>query len=86
MRRIVLDTNCLLMALPSRSPYHRVWTDFLSGTLAFCVSTEILNEYEEIIGKQSSPTLAEAVIQALINRPNLIKVEPTYFFHLIEAH
>ena len=39
MRRIVLDTNCLLMALPSRSPYHRVWTDFLSGTLEFCVST-----------------------------------------------
>ena len=29
--------------------------------------------------------LAEAVIQALLNRPNLIKVEPTYFFHLIEA-
>jgi predicted nucleic acid-binding protein len=22
MRRIVLDTNCLLQALPSRSPYH----------------------------------------------------------------
>ena len=85
MRRIVLDTNCLLMALPSRSPYHRVWTDFLSSTLEFCVSTEILNEYEELIGKQSSPALAEAVIQALINRPNLIKVEPTYFFHLIEA-
>ena len=84
MRRIVLDTNCLLMALPSRSPYHRVWTDFLSGA-QFCVSTEILNEYEEIIGKQSSPVLAEAVIQALINRPNLVKVEPTYFFHLIEA-
>ena len=85
MRRIVLDTNCLLMALPSRSQYHRVWTDFLAGTLEFCVSTEILNEYEEIIGKQSSPALAEAVIQALINRPNLVRVEPTYFFHLIEA-
>ncbi|MBR0246360.1 MAG: putative toxin-antitoxin system toxin component, PIN family [Bacteroidales bacterium] len=85
MRRIVLDTNCLLMALPSQSPYHRIWTDFLSGALEFCVSTEILNEYEEIIGKHSSPVLAEAVIQALINRPNLVKVEPTYFFHLIEA-
>lgn len=85
MRRIVLDTNCLLMALPSRSPYHRVWTDFLNGSLEVCVSTDILNEYEEILTKQSSPELAQAVIQALINLPNLIKVEPTYFFHLIEA-
>ena len=27
MRYIVLDTNCLLQALPSKSPYHKIWTD-----------------------------------------------------------
>lgn len=31
MRRIVLDTNCLLQALPTRSPYHKIWTDVLAG-------------------------------------------------------
>lgn len=41
MRRIVLDTNCLLMLLPSRSIYHSVWKGFLDGTIEFCVSTEI---------------------------------------------
>lgn len=25
MRKIVLDTNCLLATLPSKSPYHKVW-------------------------------------------------------------
>lgn len=85
MRRIVLDTNCLLMTLPSRSPYHRIWTDILEGQMELCVSTEILNEYEEILSQHSSLELAQSVIQALLNRPNVIKVTPTFFFNLIVA-
>ena len=42
MRRIVLDTNCLLMCVSSKSPYHKVWTEFVEGKVAWCVSTEIL--------------------------------------------
>lgn len=49
MRRIVIDTNCLIAILPSKSPYHKVWTDFLEQQLEICVSNEILMEYEEII-------------------------------------
>ncbi|MBQ6379655.1 MAG: hypothetical protein IJJ56_12830 [Prevotella sp.] len=43
MRRVVLDThsnlfacqskNCLLQALPSRSPYHKIWTEVLAGRI-----------------------------------------------------
>ena len=85
MRRIVLDTNCLLMTLPSKSPYHRIWTDILDGTIELCVSSEILNEYEEILASHSSALLAHSVVQALLNRANVIKVVPTYFFNLIES-
>ena len=85
MRRIVLDTNCLLMLLPSHSIYHSVWQGFINGTIEFCVSTEILLEYEEILAANVSPYMADIVIQALINRPNLIRVEPTWRWHLIEA-
>ena len=53
MRRIVLDTNCLLQALPSCSPYHKVWTEILAGHVCLCVNTEILNEYEEIIAQST---------------------------------
>ncbi len=28
MRKIVLDTNCLLMSLPRISPYRKIWDDF----------------------------------------------------------
>ena len=85
MRRIVLDTNCLLMTLPSKSRYHRIWTEILDGQIELCVSTEILNEYEEILSQHSSSELAQSVIQALLNRPNVIKVTPTFFFNLIVA-
>jgi predicted nucleic acid-binding protein len=42
MRRVVLDTNCLLQALPSRSPYHKIWTEILAGRISLCVNTDIL--------------------------------------------
>ena len=83
MRRIVIDTNCLIVILPSKSPYHKVWTDFLEQQLEICVSNEILMEYEEIISEKTSPAFAEAIIKTLINKPNFIRVYPTWRFGYI---
>lgn len=47
MRKIVLDTNYLLMALPRISPYHAVWQMFLEGRITLCVTNNILLEYLE---------------------------------------
>lgn len=44
MRHVVLDTNALIQALPTRSRYHKVWTDFLAGKYCLCVSNEILTD------------------------------------------
>ena len=85
MRRIVIDTNCLIVILPSKSPYHKVWTDFLEQQLEICVSNEILMEYEEIISEKTSPAFAEAIIKTLINKPNFIRVYPTWRFGYIVA-
>lgn len=43
MRYVVLDTNALIQALPTKSPYHRIWTDFLGGKYRLRVSNEILS-------------------------------------------
>lgn len=83
MRRVVIDTNCLLAILPTRSPYHQVWTDFLEGRLEFCVSTEVLFEYEEILSVKTSSYFADLIIKTLINRTNLVRVNPTWHFNLI---
>ena len=84
-RRIVIDTNCLLAVLPSRSPYHIVWTDFIEGKLEFCVSNEILSEYEEILSEKTEPAFAESIIKTIINKKSLIRIAPTWHFGLIEA-
>ncbi len=83
MRRICLDTNCLLMCLPSKSPYHAIWSDFLEGHLGICVSSEILFEYEEIISQKISSRFASILLESLINRPNLVRINPTWRFNLI---
>lgn len=40
--RLVLDTNCLIQIVPSRSRYHEVWRMFERGEHILCVSNEIL--------------------------------------------
>lgn len=65
MRHIVLDTNCLLQALPTRSPYHQIWTDVMSGKISLCINTEILNEYEEILAEKTTKDIARNVVEAI---------------------
>ena len=69
MRYIVLDTNCLLQALPSKSPYHKVWTDVLDGKISLCVNTDILEEYDEILSRKATPEIARNIVEAIANLP-----------------
>ena len=47
------------------------------------MSNEILMEYEEILSEKTTPYFADAIIQALLNRKNLVRVSPTWRFNLI---
>ena len=49
MRRIILDTNCLISSLSRRGKYFNVWRGLQDGKFTLCVSTDILDEYQEII-------------------------------------
>ena len=83
MRYVVLDTNCLIQILPTRSHYHQIWTDFLSGKFWLCVSNEILSEYEEILGRLASPMVAHNVVEAIARHPRTLFRESYYRFHLL---
>ena len=85
MRTIVLDTNCLLAILPTRSPYHIVWEQLLRGSISLCVTTDILAEYDEILRRRVPLEIAENAIQAILNLPGLLLVNPTFFWHLIQT-
>ena len=83
MRYVVLDTNALIQALPTRSRYHKIWTDFLAGSFCLCVSNEILAEYEEILSLHASPEVAHNVVEAIARHPKTIYRESYYRFHLL---
>lgn len=85
MRRIVLDTNCLLMSIPKRSPYRMVWDAFLSGQFILCVTNEILEEYHEIIAQKTNSTIANNVVSTILNQFNTELITPYYHFELIQA-
>ncbi|MBR1547142.1 MAG: putative toxin-antitoxin system toxin component, PIN family [Prevotella sp.] len=83
MRYVVLDTNALIQALPTRSRYHKIWTDFLAGRYRLCVSNEILTEYEEILSQHASPEIAHNVVEAIARHPQTFYRESYYHFHLL---
>ena len=83
MRHVVLDTNCLIQALPTRSQYHQVWTDFLAGKYILCVSNEILTEYEEILAQHTSSEVAHNVVEAIARHPQTLYRESYFRFHLL---
>jgi len=85
MQRIVLDTNCLIMSISARRSYHRVWKAFLDGAYTLCISNEIVEEYHEVIAKNINLRVADAVIFAILNRRNVLRLSPHYHFRLIEA-
>ena len=82
---IVLDTNCLLMALSRRSRYYPVWRDFVAGKYTLCVTTEILSEYEEILTRKVGSQIASNIIQAIMDLPNTKMLQVYYHLHLIAA-
>ena len=83
MRYVVLDTNVLIQALPTKSRYHRIWTDFLEGRYILCVSNEILMEYEEILSIHSSVEVAHHVVEAIARHPRTFFRESFFHFHLL---
>lgn len=85
MKRVVLDTNCLLASLSSRSENFRVWRALHEGVYTLCVSNEILSEYEEIIARKANKTVAENVINALVDSDYVEFVDPQFHLGLIEA-
>ena len=83
MRNIVLDTNCLLICIPTKSKFHAVWNAFLNEEIALCVSNEILNEYEEVLALKTSPQFSKLVIHKILNNNNTILVSPYFRFGFI---
>lgn len=83
MSRLVIDTNCLIQCISKRSRYHDVWLSLLDGRSNLCVSNEIIEEYEEILGRNVTPRFASLAVEVIINSPYTIFITPFFKFRAI---
>ena len=82
-RSIVLDTNCLLQIISRRSKNHSLWESFLAGEYCLCYTTEILEEYEEILCQKTNPVVASMLIEIICQAPNARRIDARFRWNLI---
>jgi putative PIN family toxin of toxin-antitoxin system len=81
--KIVLDTNCLVVSLPTTSPFYCLWQAFRNKQITLCLSTDILNEYNEVLIRFLPHQFVNDVINELLLSPNVMKVNNYYRWNLI---
>lgn len=83
--RVVIDTNVLLVSISRKSRHHPIFKAILDGKIELCISNAILDEYEEIISQQWSPTVAQSTVEVLLKSPFVSRFDPHYNWTLIKA-
>jgi putative PIN family toxin of toxin-antitoxin system len=84
MIRIVLDTNVLVASISQQSPFHWVWRAFVQGKYKLCITTDILNEYAEIIERYFSVIDAEYTLNQIMLHQNTVQIIRYYEWNVIE--
>lgn len=83
--KIVLDTNILLVSISPSSMYRWVFDGFLDESYTLCVTTDILMEYEEILGNHMNAEFATIILQIIENAPNVEFITRYFQWNLITA-
>jgi uncharacterized protein len=81
--RVVVDTNCLIASIPRFGTGYWLYLAFRDKAFTWIVSTEILNEYFEILSSFYSVKTAENVMTALFSSSNVEFTEPNFIYNLI---
>jgi predicted nucleic acid-binding protein len=83
--RIVLDTNCLLPAIFEKSPYYWVWEAFCENQFILCCSTDIIQEYEELLSDFIVTNDRHFNVLKEIGFPPINVIDIEYFKNLVNA-
>ena len=85
--KVVIDTNVLLVSISSRSRYHTIYRSFLDELYTVCVTTDMLNEYEEILSysQHLGADKAQYVLETIDDATNVLCATRYYRWDLIRA-
>ncbi|MFN3851686.1 MAG: putative toxin-antitoxin system toxin component, PIN family [Spirosomataceae bacterium] len=81
--RVVVDTNCLIASIPSKSEDFWLYLAFIKKDFIWVVSTDILNEYHEKLSEFYNSKTADIVLEVLLTAPNVEFAEPFFKWGLI---
>ena len=81
--RVVLDTNILITILSRRSKYSDILDFFVDEAFTLCVTTEILNEYAEIIERFMGVEHVDYFMEIIDQAKNIEYVTTYYRWKLI---
>ena len=73
------------MAISAQNRYYQIWQAFLDGKYTLCLTNSIIEEYSEVIARNISPMISEMVVTVILNRKNVIKLDPSFEFGLIKT-
>ena len=76
--KVVLDTNCLIVCLPATSPHYFLWQAFREKQITLCYTTDILNEYHEVLLRFYPQQFVNDVINELLLSFNVQKTNNYY--------
>lgn len=83
MLKILLDTNVLLISLPTKSKYRPIFDALIRKKFVLSISNEILTEYVEILGRKTNFTIANNVAELLLSLANVEKTEVYYRWNIL---
>jgi putative PIN family toxin of toxin-antitoxin system len=83
LQKVVLDTNVLLVSLSEKSKLHWIFKSLVDRRYELCVTTDILNEYAEIIEQKMGQDVSESVLGMIENLSNTTFITHYYRFQLL---
>lgn len=73
--KVVIDTNSFLVSIPKRSEFRLIFDALLNGDIQLLVTTEILNEYEEVFEWKMNAVVSYNILEMLLQLDNVKRVE-----------
>jgi uncharacterized protein len=82
--KVVLDTNILLVILSRNSKYSSILDYFEDGDFTWCVTTEILAEYVEVIERFLGNVFVDYFMEIIDQAENIEYITTYYKWRLIK--
>jgi len=83
--KVVLDTNVLFVSVSEFSQYYPIYRALKNKEYELVVTTDIMLEYNEIIGDEMGEEVADDLLAFLTHASNVLKINKYYFWNLITA-